>query len=138
MALNAASADRPARLVSDAVASLTALHANPGLPPSGVVALLDFGGSGTSITLADAASGFEPIDETTRYVEFSGDQIDQALLSHVVDGIATAAVSIRRTPPPSDRSPGYARNAVMPRSGSRRRRSPSSRSNCPDTGPGFG
>ena len=46
----------PARLVSDAVAALTALHANPGLPGRGVVVLVDFGGGGTSITLADAAS----------------------------------------------------------------------------------
>ena len=81
---------RPARLVSDAVTSLNALHTNPGLPKQGVVALLDFGGSGTSITLADAASPFEPIGETTRYVEFSGDQIDQALLSHVLEDIANA------------------------------------------------
>ncbi|KUI29978.1 Hsp70 family protein, partial [Mycobacterium sp. GA-2829] len=80
----------PARLVSDAVASLTALHANPGLPASGVVALLDFGGSGTSITLADAAAGFEPVDETTRFTEFSGDLIDQALLTHVLAGIGDA------------------------------------------------
>ena len=54
------------------------------------MALLDFGGGGTSITLADAASAFDPIDDTTRYPEFSGDQIDQALLNHVLDGIATA------------------------------------------------
>ncbi len=80
----------PVRLISDAVASLTALHANPGLSPHGVVALLDFGGGGTSITLADAASAFEPIEDTTRYTEFSGDQIDQALLNHVLDGIANA------------------------------------------------
>ena len=80
----------PVRLVSDAVASLTALHANPGLPPQGVVALLDFGGGGTSITLADATAAFEPVDETVRYVDFSGDQIDQALLNHVLDGIAAA------------------------------------------------
>ena len=80
----------PARLISDAVASLTALHDNPGLSPHGVVALLDFGGSGTSITLADAASAFEPIEDTTRYTEFSGDLIDQALLNHVLDGIANA------------------------------------------------
>ncbi|MDT5327945.1 MAG: hypothetical protein QOF25_5097, partial [Mycobacterium sp.] len=79
----------PARLVSDAVAALTALHANPGLPGRGVVVLLDFGGGGTSITLADAASSFEPI-ETSRLTEFSGDQIDQALLAHVLDGIADA------------------------------------------------
>ena len=80
----------PARLVSDAEAALTALHTNPGLVSRGVVALLDFGGSGTSITLADAASAFQPIAETSRYPEFSGDQIDQALLHHVLDGIATA------------------------------------------------
>ncbi|OBJ99978.1 molecular chaperone [Mycolicibacterium fortuitum] len=81
---------RAARLVPDAVASLAALRANPGLPSNGVVALLDFGGGGTSITLADAASMFEPIDETTRYPDFSGDQIDQALLTHVLDGVAQA------------------------------------------------
>src|SRR6185503_9548217 len=79
-----------ARLVSDAVASLTALHTNPGLGAHGVVALVDFGGGGTSITLADAASGFEPIEDTTRYTEFSGDQIDQALLNHVLEDIANA------------------------------------------------
>jgi hypothetical protein len=79
----------PARLVSDAVAALTAMHADPGLPGRGVVALMDFGGGGTSITLADAASSFEPI-ATSRVTEFSGDQIDQALLAHVLDGIADA------------------------------------------------
>ncbi|MGH3638445.1 MAG: Hsp70 family protein, partial [Mycobacterium sp.] len=77
----------PARLVSDTVASLTALGANPGLPVRGVVALLDFGGGGTSVTLADAAASFEPI-ETTRLTDFSGDQIDQALLAHVLDAVA--------------------------------------------------
>ncbi len=80
----------PARLVSDALASLTAMRANPGLPLSGVVALLDFGGGGTSITLADAAAAFEPIDETTRYLDFSGDQIDQALMTYVLDDAAQA------------------------------------------------
>lgn len=79
----------PARLVSDAVAVLTALRANPGLPGQGVVVLVDFGGGGTSITLADAASTFEPI-ETSRLTDFSGDQIDQALLAHVLDGVADA------------------------------------------------
>ena len=87
---NLAANGTPARLVSDAVASLTALHANPGLPPRGVVVLLDFGGGGTSITLTDAGAAFEPIDETTRYTDLSGDQIDQALLGHIVDGIAAA------------------------------------------------
>lgn len=80
----------PARLVPDSVAALTALQANPGLGAHGVVALLDFGGGGTSITLADAASAFEPVDETVRYPDFSGDQIDQALLMHVLGGVADA------------------------------------------------
>src|SRR5215211_5969379 len=47
-----------AQLISDAVAALSALNVDPGLPRRGVVALLDFGGSGTSITLADAGSNF--------------------------------------------------------------------------------
>lgn len=91
----------PARLVSDAVAALTALHANPGLPATGTAALLDFGGGGTSITLAAADSSFEPV-ETVRHTDFSGEGVDQALLSHVltrvsgsdgVDTSGTAAVS---------------------------------------------
>lgn len=89
------------RLISDAVAALTALQVNPGLSIGGTVALLDFGGSGTSITLADAAAGFGPIAETVRYPDFSGDQIDQTILTSVlaeianrpdVDPSATAAV----------------------------------------------
>ncbi|WNG93215.1 Hsp70 family protein [Mycobacterium sp. ITM-2016-00318] len=79
------------RVVSDAVAALTALQANPGIAAGGVVALLDFGGSGTSITLADAAASFAPIGETVRYPDFSGDLIDQALLAHVLDSLADKA-----------------------------------------------
>jgi actin-like ATPase involved in cell morphogenesis len=75
------------RLVSDAVAALTAVNSQTGLPPRGVVGLLDFGGGGTAITLADAGSGFEPVTETVRYSEFSGDQIDQALRVHVLKKI---------------------------------------------------
>ena len=77
-------------LISDATAALAALQVSPGLPDSGIVALVDFGGSGTNITLADAANNFEPIDDTVRYTEFSGDQIDQALLTHVLAGISQA------------------------------------------------
>jgi hypothetical protein len=80
----------PAALIPDSVAALAALQAAPGLPSEGVVVLCDFGGSGTSITLADAGSNFDPIGETVRYPEFSGDQIDQALLNHVLAGIAEA------------------------------------------------
>lgn len=79
----------PARLVSDAVAALTALHANPGLPDTGTAALLDFGGGGTSITITAADASFEPI-ETVRYAEFSGEAVDQALLSHVLDRVGGA------------------------------------------------
>src|SRR5260370_20373129 len=57
---------------------------------SGVVALVELGGIGTSITLADAGSNFDQIGETVRYPDFSGDQIDQALLNHVVAGIGEA------------------------------------------------
>ncbi len=75
------------RLVTDSAAALTALNADSHLPANGVVALLDFGGSGTSITLADAASGFTPIVDTVRYPEFSGDLVDQALMIHVLDSV---------------------------------------------------
>ncbi|HZQ33773.1 MAG TPA: Hsp70 family protein, partial [Mycobacterium sp.] len=77
----------PAQLVPDAAAALAALKTSPGLPDSGIVALLDFGGSGTSLTLADAATDFHPIDETLRYADFSGAQVDQALLTHVLADI---------------------------------------------------
>src|ERR1700682_4071 len=80
----------PAALVPDSVAALAALQAAPGLPSSGVVALVDLGGSGTSVTIADAGSNFAQIGETVRYSDFSGDQIDQALLNHLVSGIADA------------------------------------------------
>ena len=65
-------------VVSDATAALTALRAHPGLPSRGVVVLCDFGGTGTSITLADAARDFAPLGPTLRYDEFSGDLIDRA------------------------------------------------------------
>jgi Hsp70 protein len=80
----------PAALIPDSVAALTALQAAPGLPSNGVVALVDLGGSGTSITLADAGANFDQIGETVRYPDFSGDQIDQVLLNHVVAGIGEA------------------------------------------------
>src|SRR5215208_3641278 len=75
-------------VISDATAALTALRANPGLPMHGVIVLCDFGGSGTSITLANAARDFSLFGETVRFADFSGDQIDQALLTHVVAGLA--------------------------------------------------
>jgi hypothetical protein len=68
-------------LLPDTTAALTALAANPGLPTRGVVALCDFGGSGTSVTLVDGGKQIAP---TLRHHDFSGDLIDQGLLAHVV------------------------------------------------------
>ena len=78
-------------VVSDAAAALTALRSNPGLPSAGVIVLCDFGGSGTSITLVDAAAKDAPIGETVRVPDFSGDHIDQAILTKVVAGIFEAS-----------------------------------------------
>lgn len=80
----------PAALIPDSTAALAALQAAPGLPDQGVVVLADFGGSGTSITLADAGANLDAIGQTLRYPDFSGDQIDQLLLDHVLTGIAAA------------------------------------------------
>jgi len=80
----------PPIIVSDAVAALAALQAGPGLPGRGVVALCDFGGSGTSITLADAGANLAPIGETVRVADFSGDRIDRDLLDRVLAGLRTA------------------------------------------------
>ena len=73
------------RLVSDAVASLTAANSELDLPDEGVVGLLDFGGGGTSATLLEIAVEFEPVSATMRCVDFSGDEIDQALLLRVFE-----------------------------------------------------
>jgi Hsp70 protein len=81
----------PPPLISDATASLSALQHHRGLPSRGVVALLDFGGTGTSITLCDAARGWAPIGETMRCTDFGGQQIDQSILARVLSGIAEAA-----------------------------------------------
>src|ERR1700754_4606458 len=51
----------PAALIPDCVAALAALRVAPGLPTGGVIALVDLGGSGTSITLANANANFAPI-----------------------------------------------------------------------------
>ena len=78
-ALSAALRGKPglaaAPVVSDAAAALAGLKAGSGLPDHGVVALCDFGGSGTSVTIADAAT-LSQIGETVRYPEFSGDLVE--------------------------------------------------------------
>ncbi|KKB96995.1 Hsp70 family protein, partial [Mycobacterium nebraskense] len=52
----------------------------PGFPTAGVVALCDFGASGTSVTLMDAGANFARIGPSVRYADFSGDAIDQLVL----------------------------------------------------------
>jgi hypothetical protein len=79
---------QPVCLVSDVAAALIALRAHPGLPESGIVAVCDFGGSGTSITFVDAARGDEPIGATVRDADFSGELIDQALLNYLVTDLS--------------------------------------------------
>ncbi|WP_156744769.1 Hsp70 family protein, partial [Mycobacterium sp. E2238] len=73
------------RLVSDAIASLTAVKSELGLPDEGVVGLLDFGGGGTSATLVNVAGDFELITATMRYAALSGNEIDQELLLRVFE-----------------------------------------------------
>ncbi|MFV8050942.1 Hsp70 family protein [Mycobacterium sp. 48b] len=77
-------------LVPDAKSALVALQDNPGVPTRGVIAVCDFGGSGTSITLADADNGYQPIAPTIRHPDLSGDLIDQGLLTHVVSDLSAA------------------------------------------------
>src|SRR5882757_4752854 len=82
---------RTTRLVPDTTAALRALRANPGLPSRGVVAVCDFGGSGTSITLVDATANYARIGDTIRLGDFSGDLIDGAILRKVVAELGDAA-----------------------------------------------
>ena len=79
-----------ASVISDATAALTALQNDPGVPTRGVIALCDFGGTGTSITLVDAAAGYAPMGATVRDVDLSGDLVDQALLTHVINDLSAA------------------------------------------------
>ncbi|ORU97917.1 hypothetical protein AWB93_16115 [Mycobacterium bohemicum] len=89
------------RLVSDAVAALTGANADLCLAATGVVGVIDFGGSGTSATLLNLAGDHELVTPTMRYAALSGDEIDQALLLRVfeelgpgsgIDPATTAAV----------------------------------------------
>ncbi len=124
------------RLVPDSVAALTALNSDSRLPGKGVVALLDFGGGGTSITLADAASDFTPIADTLRYEDFSGDLVDQALMVHALEQCGPrrrrrsrqhrGRRAVRR---PARRMPAGQRAAVH------RRRPPNWPSTCPASAP---
>lgn len=82
---------QPITLVSDAAAAISALQSDPGVPSRGVIALCDFGGTGTSVTLLDASRGYAPLGPTIRHTDFSGELIDQALLTHVIADLSPAA-----------------------------------------------
>jgi len=75
-------------LVSDSVAALIALQANPGIPSRGIIAVCDFGGTGTTLSLLDA-DGYQAVAPAVRHAAFSGDRIDQALLTHVVTELSS-------------------------------------------------
>lgn len=64
---------RPIVLIPDAAAALLAVRTSPGLPARGTVAVCDFGGSGTSITLMDADGDYRALSPTVRHRDFSGD-----------------------------------------------------------------
>jgi hypothetical protein len=75
---------QPLLLIPDAAATLLAVRTNPGLPPDGTVAVCDFGGSGTNVTLMAAGGDYHALVPTERNPDFSGDLIDQSLLSAVI------------------------------------------------------
>jgi hypothetical protein len=77
-------------LLDDNAAAVNALQTNPGLPGSGIIVVCDFGGSGTNLSLVDAANGYQRIGATVRHADFSGDLIDQAVLNHVVADLSAA------------------------------------------------
>jgi molecular chaperone DnaK (HSP70) len=74
----------PVMLIPDAAATLFAVRANLGISARGTVAVCDFGGRGTNITLVDAAGDYRPVAATVRHHDFSGDMIDQVLLTLVM------------------------------------------------------
>jgi molecular chaperone DnaK (HSP70) len=77
----------PLLLIPDAAATLFAVRANPGIPARGTVAVCDFGGSGTSITLMDVAGNYRALAPTVRHHDFCGDMIDQVVLAAVMDNM---------------------------------------------------
>lgn len=80
---------RPPTLIPDAAAALFAVRAAAGIPERGIVAVCDFGGGGTSITLVEAAREYQPTGATARCRDFSGDLLDQAMLTAVLANLPT-------------------------------------------------
>lgn len=82
---------RPLLLIPDAAATLVAARHNAGLPSRGTVAVCDFGGTGTGVTFMRADGDYQALAPTLRLHDFSGDLIDQALLSAVVSNLPSTA-----------------------------------------------
>jgi len=78
----------PAAMIPDSAAALAALQVAPGLPDRGVIVLVDLGGGGSSVTLADAGANLNAIGRTVRYPDFSGDALDRAMRDHMIARIA--------------------------------------------------
>ncbi|MEE2851675.1 MAG: Hsp70 family protein [Actinomycetota bacterium] len=85
--------EAPPAFICDGTAALAALYAQPGFPSDGGVVLCDFGASGSSITLTDAAANFRQIAPTLRYSGFSGNQLDQAIMRHVASNMGADAAN---------------------------------------------
>jgi hypothetical protein len=83
--------ETPPAFIYDGAAALAALDAQPGFPSDGGVVLCDFGASGSSITLVDAAADFRQIAPTLRYTGFSGNELDQIILRHVASNAGADA-----------------------------------------------
>lgn len=81
---------RPLLLIPDAAAALLAVRSGPGIPRRGTVAVCDFGGTGTSVTFMRADGDYQALAPTVRLNDFSGDVIDQALLSAVISNMPSA------------------------------------------------
>ena len=82
---------RPLLLIPDAAATLLAVRTNPGIPRRGTVAVCDFGGSGTNVTFMRADGDYQALAPTVHLHDFSGDLIDQALLSAVISNMPSTA-----------------------------------------------
>jgi actin-like ATPase involved in cell morphogenesis len=81
-------------LVSDATAALAALRGTPDFPTDGVIALCDFGAGGSTVTLMNGGSNFEHIGKSARYLDFSGDAIDQLIVDHLrASDVSTGGLS---------------------------------------------
>ena len=87
----------PPVLVSDAAAALAALRTQPGFPARGVVALCDFGASGTTVTLFDAGSNFRQIGSSVRNTDFSGDGLDRLILDQTTAAAAPTSADLAST-----------------------------------------